>query len=135
MFYIDFTSPEDKTYLIDVSKNPVTYECPVCGEKNIYTFDPNEVEYCSPCNKLLEEKRISDFHRRLKICDKLNMEYDLYLNPSDLERLENSPEYKKNPEETFESYIDKRVIDRIKEKRHSGEISSQIEVLFKGRAY
>ena len=32
MFYIDFTTPEGKTYRIDVSKNPVLYKCPICGE-------------------------------------------------------------------------------------------------------
>ena len=35
MFYIDFTTPEGKTYRIDVSKNPVLYKCPICGEISI----------------------------------------------------------------------------------------------------
>ena len=39
MFYIDFTTPEGKTYRIDVSKNPVLYKCPICGEISIYKFD------------------------------------------------------------------------------------------------
>lgn len=29
MFYIDFTTPEGKTYRIDVSKNPVLYNLKV----------------------------------------------------------------------------------------------------------
>ena len=45
MFYIDYTTPEGKTYRIDIEKHPVIYECPVCGEKTIYELE----EYCGAC--------------------------------------------------------------------------------------
>ena len=38
MFYIDFSAPDGKTYRIDVSKNPVIYKCPICGETSIYNL-------------------------------------------------------------------------------------------------
>jgi predicted RNA-binding Zn-ribbon protein involved in translation (DUF1610 family) len=57
MFYIDFTTPEGKTYRIDVSKNPIKYECPVCGDITIYMFDPNNEDYCSYCAERRKEER------------------------------------------------------------------------------
>ena len=57
MFYIDFTTPEGKTYRIDVSKNPVKYECPVCGDITIYMFGPNNEDYCSYCAERRKEER------------------------------------------------------------------------------
>lgn len=60
MFYIDFTSPDGKTYRIDVSKNPVIYKCPVCGETSIYKFDPTMEDCCVPCS----EQRKREARRR-----------------------------------------------------------------------
>ena len=40
MFYIDFTTPEGKTYRIDMASTTVKYECPYCGKVIIYPFDP-----------------------------------------------------------------------------------------------
>ena len=51
MFYIDFTTPDGKTYRIDVSKNPVIYKCPICGETSIYKFDPTREDYCEQKKK------------------------------------------------------------------------------------
>ena len=51
MFYIDFTTPDGKTYRIDVSKNPVIYNCPVCGKTSIYKFDPTNEDCCIPCSE------------------------------------------------------------------------------------
>ena len=51
MFYIDFTTQDGKTYRIDVSKNPVIYKCPVCGETSIYKFDPTSKDCCIPCSE------------------------------------------------------------------------------------
>ena len=51
MFYIDFTTPDGKTYRIDVSKNPVIYKCPICGETSIYKFDPTSKDCCIPCSE------------------------------------------------------------------------------------
>lgn len=56
MFYIDFTTPEGKTYRIDVSRNPVLYKCPICGEISIYKFDPTSEDCCIPCSE--RRKRI-----------------------------------------------------------------------------
>ena len=75
MFYIDFTTPEGKTYRIDVSKNPVLYKCPICGEISIYMFDPTSEDCCIPCTnnrkrikleefRELEKKRKEDEFRR-----------------------------------------------------------------------
>ncbi len=33
MFYIDFTSPEGKTYRIDLSKHKLIQSCPICGSE------------------------------------------------------------------------------------------------------
>ncbi|MBQ3682809.1 MAG: hypothetical protein II922_06985 [Succinimonas sp.] len=51
MFYIDFSAPDGKTYRIDVSKNPVIYKCPICGETSIYKFDPTSKDCCIPCSE------------------------------------------------------------------------------------
>ena len=51
MFYIDFSAPDGKTYRIDVSKNPVIYKCPICGETSIYKFDPTSEDCCIPCSE------------------------------------------------------------------------------------
>lgn len=75
MFYIDFTTPEGKTYRIDVSRNPVLYKCPICGEISIYKFDPTSEDCCIPCTnnrkrikleefRELEKKREEDEFRR-----------------------------------------------------------------------
>lgn len=75
MFYIDFTTPEGKTYRIDVSKNPVLYKCPICGEISNYKFDPTSEDCCIPCTnnrkrikleefRELEKKREEDEFRR-----------------------------------------------------------------------
>ena len=60
MFYIDFTTQDGKTYRIDVSKNPVIYKCPVCGETSIYKFDPTREDCCVPCS----EQRKREARRR-----------------------------------------------------------------------
>ena len=52
MFYIDYTTPEGKTYRIDIEKHPVIYECPVCGEKTIYELE----EYCGACLERQEQE-------------------------------------------------------------------------------
>lgn len=58
MFYIDFTAPDGKTYRIDVSKNPVIYKCPVCGETSIYNLiKPVKIVAFPAQNKGNERKR------------------------------------------------------------------------------
>ena len=56
MFYIALTTPEGKTYRIDVSKNSVLYKCPICEEISIYKFDPTSGDCCIPCSE--RRKRI-----------------------------------------------------------------------------
>ena len=56
MFYIDFSAPDGKTYRIDVSKNPVIYKCPICGETSIYKFDPTSKDCCIPCSEQRKRK-------------------------------------------------------------------------------
>ena len=56
MLYIDFTTPDGKTYRIDALKTTFTYECPICGEITIGQFDPDE-DYCFSCNERREEER------------------------------------------------------------------------------
>ena len=66
MFYIDFTSPDGKTYRIDVSKNPVIYKCPVCGETSIYKFDPTSEDCCIPCT---EHRKREEKKRKAKLME------------------------------------------------------------------
>ena len=61
MFYIDFTTPEGKTYRIDVSKNPVLYKCPICGEISIYKFDPTSEDCCIPCTNNRKRIKLEEF--------------------------------------------------------------------------
>lgn len=60
MFYIDFTTPEGETYRIDVSKNPVLYKCPICGDISIYKFDPTNEDCCIPCTKQRKRKELNE---------------------------------------------------------------------------
>lgn len=39
MFYIDFTTPEGKTYRIDLSKHKLIHSCPVCGSEQQIMLD------------------------------------------------------------------------------------------------
>ena len=57
MFYIDYTAPDGQSYRIDVLKNPITYQCPDCGDITIYKFDPNDKDYCTYCAERREEER------------------------------------------------------------------------------
>ena len=64
MFYIDFTTLEGKTYRIDVSKNPVLYKCPICGEISIYKFDPTSEDCCIPCTKQRKRKKLKELEKK-----------------------------------------------------------------------
>lgn len=64
MFYIDFTTPEGKTYRIDVSKNPVLYKCPICGEISTYKFDPTSEDCCIPCTKQRKRKKLMELEKK-----------------------------------------------------------------------
>ena len=66
MFYIDFTTPEGKTYRIDVSKNPVLYKCPICGDISIYKFDPTNEDCCIPCTKQRKRKELMEFEKKME---------------------------------------------------------------------
>ena len=89
MFYIDFTSPEGNTYRIDVSKNPVIYECPVCGHITIYKFDPEDESCCDSC---VEQRRIQNEKERkakadAKLVDHMNRVFKSNITIDDLKRI------------------------------------------------
>lgn len=89
MFYIDFTSPEGNTYRIDVSKNPVIHECPVCGNITIYEFDPEDANCCTSC---VEQCRIQEEKERnakadAKLVDHINRVFKSSITIDDLNRV------------------------------------------------
>ena len=89
MFYINFTSPEGNTFRIDVSKNPVIYECPVCGHITIYKFDPEDENCCAGC---VEQRRIQGEKERkakadAKLVDHINRVFKSNITIDDLNRL------------------------------------------------
>ena len=45
MFFIDFTSPEGNTYRIDLSEQPITHICPVCGDQLLFCLDESDPIY------------------------------------------------------------------------------------------
>ena len=58
MFYIDFTSPEGKTYRIDLSELPITYVCPVCGDEQIVLLhNPDSADWCDCFEERYKEKK------------------------------------------------------------------------------
>ena len=88
MFYIDFTSPEGNTYRIDVSRNPVIYECPVCGHITIYKYDPEDENCCAGC---VEQRRIQGEKERkakadAKLVDHINRVFKSNITIDDLNR-------------------------------------------------
>ena len=100
MFYIDFTSQDGKTYRIDVSKNPVIYKCPVCGETSIYKFDPTSEDCCIPCSeqrKLKARRREYELMKdRLytQLTKRLSIEENRSVSKDEAKRLLESPNTK-----------------------------------------
>ena len=99
MFYIDFTSPEGKTYRIDVSEHPVHYECPICGGITIYTFDEDDEFNCPHC---IERKRQQDYDEidaRLyeQLSNRINREYGCRLSPADTKQIIDDPVFRLRP--------------------------------------
>ncbi len=63
MFYIDFTSPDGKTYRIDLTGKPITYHCRVCGYEKLYMLnDSDPTDCCDTC----EERRREEEDRESK---------------------------------------------------------------------
>ena len=100
MFYIDFTAPDGKTYRIDVSKNPVTYKCPICGETSIYKFDPTSEDCCIPCSeqrkreaKKREEELMED-RLYTQLAKLLSLEENRVVSKDEAKRLLESPNKK-----------------------------------------
>ena len=57
MFYIDFTSPEGKTYRIDLSKHKLIHSCPICGSEQQIMLDESDPYYwCEDCRERREEQ-------------------------------------------------------------------------------
>ena len=92
MLYIDFTSPEGTVYRIDVAQNPLIYECSVCGEKTVYSFDPDNANYCHPCSDRREKERIKKWEILFDITEMVNHKYKTYLTADDIEDIANNPE-------------------------------------------
>ena len=100
MFYIDFSAPDGKTYRIDVSKNPVIYKCPVCGETSIYKFDPTSEDCCIPCSeqrkreaKKREEELMED-RLYTQLAKLLSLEENRVVSKDEAKRLLESPNKK-----------------------------------------
>ena len=108
MFYIDFTTPEGKTHRIDVIKNPVTYECPVCGEIHIYKFDPEYENWCWKCaERREEEERKKQTEQSYSyVANFLNQKFKTNYTPEDMKRFTQSPEYQKDPRQACKALID-----------------------------
>ena len=100
MFYIDFSAPDGKTYRIDVSKNPVIYKCPICGETSIYKFDPTSEDCCIPCSeqrkreaKKREEELMED-RLYTQLAKLLSLEENRVVSKDEAKRLLESPNKK-----------------------------------------
>ena len=64
MFYIDFTSPEGKTYRIDLSKHKLIQSCPICGSEQQIMLDESDPYYwCYDCR---ERRKEQEKNRRLQ---------------------------------------------------------------------
>ena len=119
MFYIDFTSPEGKTYRIDVSKHPVHYECPVCGGITIYTFDEDDEYNCPHC---IERKRQQDYDEidaRLyeQLSNRINREYGCHLSPADTKQIIDDPYFGEVSPESLVKQIKKYDSDWVPKQR------------------
>ena len=68
MFYIDFTTPEGKTYRIDLSKHKLIHSCPVCGSEQQIMLDESDPYYwCYDCRERREEQeKIEGYRRRMQ---------------------------------------------------------------------
>lgn len=100
MFYIDFSAPDGKTYRIDVSKNPVIYKCPICGETSIYKFDPTSEDCCIPCSEQRKreakkrEKELMEDRLYTQLAKLLSLEENRVVSKDEAKRLLESPNKK-----------------------------------------
>lgn len=135
MFYINFTSPEGNTFRIDVSKNPVIYECPVCGHITIYKFDPEDENCCSGC---AEQRRIQEEKERKAKADAnlvghINRVFKSNITIDDLNRLKAEAKTNKRAIDEFISALKenrkqlqkKKWPDDVELALHVKEISAQ----------
>lgn len=127
MVYIDFTSPEGKTYRIDVEKNHIIYECPVCGEKTEFIFDPN-INYCESCDRREEEKKRAEMDERSKrqLAEYLNRKYRSNLNSKDIEQLFAEANNAEDPNKKIEEFVRKLEENKPRKKRCSTRLPSGI---------
>ena len=96
MIYIDFTSPEGKTYRIDVSEHPVHFECPVCGDITVYTFEEDPGKYCYFCMEKQQQQEKEEMDARLyrQLAGYLNRERKCHITPEEAKRLVYEPEFR-----------------------------------------
>ena len=95
MFYIDFTSPEGRTYRIDVAEHPVHFQCPVCGDITIYTFDNDDAKYCSYCTERRQQQEKDEMDARLyrQLAAYISREHNCHITPDKAKRLLNDPDF------------------------------------------
>ena len=131
MFYIDFTTPEGKTHRIDVIKNPVTYECPVCGEIHIYKFDPEYENWCWKCaERREEEERKKQTEQSYSyVANFLNQKFKTNYTPEDMKRFTQSPEYQKDPRQACKALIDQLMKNRPKRKKKQADAKPNPNVI------
>ncbi len=65
MFYIDFTSPDGKTYLIDLSEHKLIHSCPVCGiEQQIMLMNQIPISGAAIAEKGVKNRKRSRKEKR-----------------------------------------------------------------------
>ena len=78
MFYIDFKSPEGKTYRIDLTEIPITYHCRVCGYEKLYMFNESDpTDWCDTCEEKHREEEKRKYEENFWPQLLLNMTIDL----------------------------------------------------------
>lgn len=118
MFYVDFNSPEGKTYRIDLSKNLITYECPICGELKQCILNEDELKLCDACNKKEEEERALAERERSyeQLANYVNKIYKSNLSGSFMKTFCNDPENIAHPHESIKALISQLEKNRPKKK-------------------
>ena len=88
MFYVDFTSPDDHTYRIDLATHPVTYQCPVCGEETVISFEDDN--WCRSCyeEQQAKEREMIQKRSRLHLIEEINKHCHSHITEETLQRWE-----------------------------------------------
>ena len=130
MFYIDFTTPEGKTYRIDVEKNPVTYECPVCGEKTMCLFSHKQ-NPCESCYQREQEKEWAEMEDKTNkhIAEYLNRRYHSSLKSEDIKQFFTDADNAEDPHKYTEDFIRKLEENKPRKKICDSKLATGIKVI------